>query len=365
MMNFLARRRYKKLVKHVLHEARHAVNMREDLMSDEDHDRMQDAREKVSQAWASQEPDAIEEGIDQLVEVIDGVYPERSWPKVRENVEVIVVALAVAMAFRTFIIQPFKIPTGSMQPTLYGITEQAREAPTLWDRFPLNIGKMLIGGRKFTAIRAQSAGRIQPYGEERPHSIVIYIDGIPYEISKTMTRHFKLGDVVDKGQILATGDMLFGDHIFVDKIRYNFSRPKRGDIIVFDTANIDHPQIKPDNFYIKRCVALPGETVEISPPFLLVNGEPVTSPYAFERQVQERDKGYYGYQFARRHPSVPAKLAGPGETLTLADDEYLPFGDNTRESLDGRYFGGVREEAIVGPAFCVYWPFTSRWGLVQ
>ena len=46
-------------------------------------------------------------------------YPHAS---IRENVEVLLVALAVAMAIRTFFLQPFKIPTGSMQPTLFGVT---------------------------------------------------------------------------------------------------------------------------------------------------------------------------------------------------------------------------------------------------
>src|SRR5450755_4505182 len=46
-------------------------------------------------------------------------YPHAAW---RENIEVLLVALAVAMGIRTFFLQPFKIPTGSMQPTLYGVT---------------------------------------------------------------------------------------------------------------------------------------------------------------------------------------------------------------------------------------------------
>src|SRR3974377_402922 len=48
-------------------------------------------------------------------------YPNAAW---RENVEVLLVAIAVAMAIRTFFLQPFKIPTGSMQPTLYGVTSE-------------------------------------------------------------------------------------------------------------------------------------------------------------------------------------------------------------------------------------------------
>src|ERR1700722_14227155 len=48
-------------------------------------------------------------------------YPHAT---MRENVEVLLVALAVAMAIRTFFIQPFKIPTGSMQPTLYGVNSE-------------------------------------------------------------------------------------------------------------------------------------------------------------------------------------------------------------------------------------------------
>src|SRR5476649_291866 len=48
-------------------------------------------------------------------------YPHAT---MRENVEVLLVALAVAMAIRTFFVQPFKIPTGSMQPTLYGVTSK-------------------------------------------------------------------------------------------------------------------------------------------------------------------------------------------------------------------------------------------------
>ena len=55
------------------------------------------------------------------------LYPNAMW---RENVEVLLVAIAVAMAIRTFFLQPFKIPTGSMQPTLYGVTSMPDFSPT-------------------------------------------------------------------------------------------------------------------------------------------------------------------------------------------------------------------------------------------
>ncbi len=60
-------------------------------------------------------------------------YPHAT---MRENVEVLLVALAVAMAIRTFFLQPFKIPTGSMQPTLFGVDFQKFDRRQRFSRFP-------------------------------------------------------------------------------------------------------------------------------------------------------------------------------------------------------------------------------------
>src|SRR6516225_10074693 len=83
--------------------------------------------------------EALEKQMHKLEEVANKwlkPYPNAAW---RENVEVLLVALTVAMGIRTFFLQPFKIPTGSMQPTLYGVTSppNPREAsafnrPTGW-----------------------------------------------------------------------------------------------------------------------------------------------------------------------------------------------------------------------------------------
>src|SRR5215471_5076074 len=80
-------------------------------------------------------------------------YPNAAF---RENVEVLLVALAVAMGVRTFFLQPFKIPTGSMQPTLFGVTssqDQALKIPTGWERI-----KAWFSGTSYIHVVAEADG---------------------------------------------------------------------------------------------------------------------------------------------------------------------------------------------------------------
>jgi len=111
--------------------------------------------------------------------------------------------------------------------------------------------------------------------------------------------------------------------------------------------------------------ALPGEAVKLAPPFLLVDGEPVTEPDVFSMILTNQAAGYLGYQYPKTdglESGVRVELPDGNAVLRLAEDEVLPLGDNTQSSLDGRYFGGVHRRDIVGPAAFVYWPFTRRWG---
>ncbi len=70
---------------------------------------------------------------------------------------------------------------------------------------------------------------------------------------------FKAGEPILRLKVTA------GDHLFVDRVSYNFRHPKRGEIIVFETRGIgnEHYTLPPDQFYIKRLVALGGERVQI------------------------------------------------------------------------------------------------------
>jgi len=216
------------------------------------------------------------------------------------------------------------------------------------------------------SIRAKTSGIVSANDvrfEIRTRQIVFYIARIPHKIHRNMIRHFQLGQYVHRGQILATGRMHYGDHIFVNKVAYNIRRPRRGEIIVFNTDHIRYPGVMTNTFYIKRLVALPGERVSISPPNVLIDGHRLEHPPVFTTLLHDVRAGYSGYQLPNPIPGAPPPVLGTVlDSLTLKTGQYFMLGDNTRHSLDGRYFGSVDCRLLVGPAVFVYWPLSRRWG---
>jgi signal peptidase I len=364
-MNFRERRKLRKAVHHLLHEARHARHMREDIVAPEKIDRIRVAEARLKDAWQKEDYRLIEKAADELSDAVHVVYPPHKHPRARENIEILVVAIAVAMAFRTFFIQPFRIPTGSMQPTLNGITFAQQTGRGIMDHFPLSLIPLALFGERYVEVRAKASGVVEFHDEFAEESYIIRIAGVPHAIHKDLPRYFEVrGKPVKKGDVLSSGRRQLGDHIFVNRMKYNFMRPERGDVFVFSTKTIRHPDIRPDNYYIKRMVGMPGETIGIDPPYLIADGKPVVEPEAFRRQVEEEGVGYHGYSLLG-DTSIPALLRRVGDEIRLGKDQYLPLGDNTRASLDGRFFGGVDRSSIVGPAVMVYWPLTKRWGRID
>ena len=366
-MNYFQRRRFKKQIKHLLHDARHACHMREDITDPAKIDGVREAQAHLEAAWSERDYAAAESAAERLIERTEAVYPPKSNPRIREYVEILVVAISVAMAFRTFFVQPFKIPTGSMEPTLYGIKVESQVGAGLMDRFPLNLVSLALFGDRYVEIRAARSGVVQSLVRDETRTYILSPDGIIPPFRPQMAKHFEVGDYVNRGDLVASGRVKSGDHIFVNKVRYNFTRPERGDVYVFRTDDVEHPDVQEDTFYIKRLAGMPGEEIAISPPYLLVDGEPLTEPDVFARQVRDRHLGYHGYVFPPTgNAAMPVQpVLRENETLTLADNEYLPLGDNTQHSLDGRYFGGIKEQNIVGPAVAIYWPLSPRWGWIR
>jgi len=174
----------------------------------------------------------------------------------REWIESIVIAFILAMFIRTFIVQAFKIPTGSMRTTLLE-----------GDRILVN--KFIYGAR------------------------------IPFT-------NFRLPAL---------------------------RQPRRGDVIVFI-----YPEDQTRDF-IKRLVAVGGETAEINNGNIYINGKLCED--ADFRQRFYYNRGEYGQE---------------GQKVIVPADSYFVLGDNSASSRDSRYWGFVSKKMLVGKAIIIYWP---------
>ena len=123
------------------------------------------------------------------------------------------------------------------------------------------------------------------------------------------------------------------EYLIIDEISYRFNQPQRGEVVVFR-----YP-LEPRQFFIKRVIGLPGETVTIQDGQITIINEP-------------NPEGLILHE-----PYLPAFTATGGSvTVTLGSDEYYLLGDNRTSSLDSRIFGPVKEELIVGRVFLRGWP---------
>ena len=178
----------------------------------------------------------------------------------RDNIEAIIVAVVLALAIRTFVVQAFKIPSGSMEPTLL-----------IGDHILVN---------KF-----------------------IYGFSIP----------------------------------FIDKKFLPFKKPGRGDVVVFI-----YPSDESKDF-IKRVIAVGGDTVEVRRKKIFINGRPVDDPHAHYADSQIFSE------------SDPAGQRDNMKPVTVPPDHIFVMGDNRDRSLDSRFWGFVDINKVRGKAFIIYW----------
>jgi signal peptidase I len=184
---------------------------------------------------------------------------------VREYAEALIVALLLALVIRTFVVQAFKIPSGSMLPTLQ-----------IGDHILVN--KFVYGPRLEIPLTQLSLGHLP-----------------------------------------------------------GLRKPVRGDVVVFIW-----PKDRSKDF-IKRVVAVEGQTVELRQHRLLIDGAPVEDPYA---------------------KYVNGTTAGGGfGPATVPKDHVFVMGDNRDQSYDSRFWGAVPLEDIKGKALIIYWSWDGpdRW----
>jgi signal peptidase I len=135
--------------------------------------------------------------------------------------------------------------------------------------------------------------------------------------------------------------LLVGDHLLVDKLRYRFSDPQRGDVIVFQ-----YPR-NPSQDFVKRLIGLPGDTLAVRGTTVYINGEPLDEPYArWEPTPFSLGDGY-------RFGPVP-----------IPAGRYFMMGDNRNHSQDSREWGTLPFELIHGKAFLIHWSWNGGgWGV--
>ena len=145
-------------------------------------------------------------------------------------------------------------------------------------------------------------------------------------------------------------EVLRQDRIVVNKWLYRQRDPKRGDIAIFKMTN---PYDGTSATMTSRVVGLPGETVDIESPYVLINGERLTDPPIFARIASQQD-GFSGYYTAQE---LAGEGAGVPLPLTLGLDEYFMMGDNSPYSFDSRFWGPVRRQDITGKIIRIFYPF--------
>jgi signal peptidase I len=124
-----------------------------------------------------------------------------------------------------------------------------------------------------------------------------------------------------------------GDYLIVDEISYRFRDPQRGEVVVFRFPGNER------DFYIKRVIGLPGETVEIKAGKVRIynNNHPLG--------------------FVLNEPYLPSGIQTDGNVrVHLGNDEYFVLGDNRPFSYDSRRWGTLKRKDIIGRVWLRPWP---------
>lgn len=162
-----------------------------------------------------------------------------------------------------------------------------------------------------------------------PHTIVIFI----YILLALLTLHVSIQTFRIDGESMEP-TLQNQEFALINKAAYLFQPPVRGDIIVFQ-----YP-LDPQQIYVKRIIAIPGDIISVINETVIVNGVTLHESYLNKEDTQNP------------YPPINRYIVGP--------DEYFVMGDNRGDSSDSREWGFVPRQNIIGKAELVYWPTSAH-----
>lgn len=418
--------KWKKEAKLLDKAAKKFLNYKRDLLDEKQIGEIGSRRTDLRAAVKSGDKEKCAEASKQLQATCENALPRyRTQGWVEENLEVFFVAIVVALGLRAYVVQPFRIPTGSMQPTLNGIVATALPADEKFPSFAARMIQKGTHGRTYvdlvtegnktlrrnnpimedtvfhfftrTSIHFADGSKISFPGPKAAllgkgsdgkgfgfAAVTGYVPGnrisnkqadelrranVPFDGRPGREAGFYTTPNIPSGTTVARGYIDSGDLILVDKMSYHFRRPARGEVFVFDTRNIEriHAEARASggvagSHYIKRLAGLPGDKLQIRGNDLYINGKIAKEP-GFKK-VMSKEDGYRGYE--PRDRLAGKHIFKASKSTRPGMNEYIALGDNSFNSSDSRHWGTVKEYNLIGPASFSLWPFASgHWGIIK
>jgi signal peptidase I len=184
-------------------------------------------------------------------------------------------------------------------------------------------------------------GKARAVSKHRSHIIREIIETIVLTLLIFFAVHFSVQPFRVNGPSMQP-NLHTNNLVLVNLLAYDFGSPQRGDVIVFHPpiSTDDRASSEPGEYYVKRIIAVPGDTIKLTTTAVYVDGKKLNEPYIDTLQGDIEN------------PSVVP-------TITLHKDQYWVMGDNRDNSQDSRFFGPITRSAIIGKAEVVIWPINS------
>ncbi len=163
--------------------------------------------------------------------------------------------------------------------------------------------------------------------------------------------------------------LLVGDHLFVDRTvlaprtkwmpLVPYRQIHRGDIVVFISP------AQPGLYLVKRVIAIPGDRIHLRDGVVYINGQAQEEKYVYKDPTRPQEDTYRdNFPFGPRQGLTPEwrltlESHIDGQDVVIPPGTFFPMGDNRFNSNDGRYFGFVPQENIIGRPMFIYWSFKT------